>query len=301
MFVAEPLRYLTRLTCALALTTAACLCGSEDSTSRHEPVRELRPTSLSDTAFREGKAGDPAAIGCADGQREGFADHARFADIAGCLGSWDGKKSLRAAPTNKPCGDDKGPCAVPADVCAPGWHVCGRDGKAQDLSDRVDAEACNEGAGPGKFVAAISHGQAPVVCPPPPEEDTEFPCMAKGLCSESVCCGDDCDFGSCRDAVWLDSTKISRGTAEGCGAVTAAANGGVLCCRDEIGATPPPQAADDKAAASAGASGDGSPAPGQPQKPTPDGKPAAATKKPANAAQPTAKTPSAPEKAADKK
>ena len=236
----------------MALLTAACLCGS-DAPRKGKPARELKPTTLANVAFEEGEAGDPAVMGCSDGQREGFADHTRFTEIAGCLGSWDGKKGLRDVATGTACGDDKGPCAAPADVCAAGWHVCGTNGKAQDLSDRVDAESCSDSAGPGKFVAAISHGQAPVVCPPPPDEDTMFPCMEKGLCAESVCCGDGCNFGVCRDAVWLDSTKISRGTAEGCGAITAAANGGVLCCKDEGGSAgnadsaPAPAAADGEA------------------------------------------------------
>lgn len=274
MFVADPLRRLSSLlslfACTLSLGTAACLCGSDGPGAEHKPVRELKPTSLADVSFEEGEAGDPAVMGCSDGQREGFADHTRYTEIAGCLGSWDGKKSLRDAATGTACGDDKGPCTVPADVCATGWHVCGNNGKAQDISDRVDADSCNDGAGPGKFVAAISHGQAPVVCPPPPEEDTEFPCMDKGLCAESVCCGQDCDFGSCRDAVWLDSTKISRGTAEGCGSVTAAANGGVLCCRDEgaaaAGTTPSKTepAADPGAGVPGNAEGDAAKVEGEP-------------------------------------
>ncbi|MEE9383796.1 MAG: hypothetical protein V3V08_10315 [Nannocystaceae bacterium] len=228
-----PKNALVALLGAVFLVQSGCLCGAEETSSApRRKVKELKPSSLSNVAFSEGEKGEPSRMGCADGQREGFSDHGKFKDIAGCLGSWDGHKSLRDAPTGTACGDDKGPCTTPADVCATNWHVCGTSGRAQDLSDRIDADACNDYAGPGKFIAAMSHGQSPVVCPPTPDEDTIFPCMEKGLCAETVCCGDGCDFGHCRDAIWLESTKISLGTAEGCGAVSSDANGGILCCRN---------------------------------------------------------------------
>ncbi len=75
---------------------------------------------------QQGEKGDPAAIGCADGQREAFVDRATYPRIAGCLASWPGAMSLRAGRASKACGDDApgGGCASPADACAPGWHVC---------------------------------------------------------------------------------------------------------------------------------------------------------------------------------
>jgi hypothetical protein len=59
-----------------------------------------------------------------------------------------------------------------------------------------------------------------------------FPCTQGGIGSEPVCCGEGCKYGKCKDGVWTGKTKISRGVAEGCGAVTATRNGGVLCCSD---------------------------------------------------------------------
>ena len=222
------------LLCEL-IFTSACVCGAVD-TEAYDPVNEIeldRPTSLVAVDFIQGEKGDPLIIGCADGQREGFADHRRNPLIAGCLGQWDGAQSLRAKPTGKPCGDDGRPCEVPADVCASGWHVCGASGLASDLSDRTSWEACDEEAGPGKFVAGMSHGQTQELCPPPPEPDTIFPCLEKGFCAEPVCCGDACDFGRCRDAIWMGATRISRGKAEGCANLRSGNNGGVLCCRDD--------------------------------------------------------------------
>lgn len=180
-------------------------------------------------AHVEGAKGDPAKVGCADGQRELFADASLAPDIAGCRGEWSGGKSLRDAPTGKACGDDLGECAVPADVCAPGWHVCGADGRPRDLRDRVTAEQCAE-AGPGRFVAALSLVifEEDTICPGDP--DTVVSCAEAGLGSEPVCCGDECRSGECRDTVWPGQTRGSMGTAEGCGYVTSECHGGVLCC-----------------------------------------------------------------------
>ena len=118
---------------------------------------------------------------------------------------------------------------------------------------RVDAEGCASQAGPGKFVAAMSHGQTQEICPPKPTENTNFPCWDTGVCAEPVCCGEGCELAGCRDAVWPGKTRISRGTAEGCGAVRAQNNGGILCCRDEIQQAAAPASEDTSAANSASA------------------------------------------------
>jgi hypothetical protein len=242
---------------AIALQLAACLCSAEDAqglTPAGKPALE-KPKALAKVVFKEGEKGDPQDLGCADGQREGFADAQAFPNIAGCLGTWKGDGDLRDAPTGKACGDDSGQCAVPADVCASGWHACASSGKADDLRDRVSAQACAKSAGPGKFVAAMSHGQEQKICPALPGPDTVFPCWATGVCAEPVCCGDLCEFGMCKDSVWKGATRISRGTAEGCGKVHSANNGGILCCRDQIIAVPtsPPPGADSTASSSASA------------------------------------------------
>lgn len=178
--------------------------------------------------------GKAEAIGCSDGQREGFANLLRFPNIAGCLGAWQGRKKLNAERVSGVCGDDAGACASPADLCASGWHVCARDGNNQDLKDRVSSADCESQAGPGRFVAAMSHGQSPRICPPPPGPHTRFPCTERGVCSEPVCCGDACSFGACRDAVWRGKTRISRASPNGCGSALSKFHGGVLCCRDNI-------------------------------------------------------------------
>ncbi len=230
--------------CLGALLQAACVCGPGPNKDGYdEPGAKDPPKSLQGIKFIESEKGDPAVVGCADGQREGFADLQRHRRVAGCLATWEGTKSLRDKPTGKVCGDDvkgdakkepdKGVCTVPGDACAAGWHVCGMGGKNDDLKTHTTFKACNKEAGPGKFVAALSHGQSEELCPPAPGPDTVFPCMDSGYCAEPVCCGDGCQFGKCRDGVWKGQTRISLGKAEGCGSVTSERNGGVMCCYDK--------------------------------------------------------------------
>jgi hypothetical protein len=214
-------------------------CGPPPAKNTAKKVgKDDRPDApsqlLSDIKFQESPpGGDPAVVGCADGQREGFADIAKFPTIAGCVGTWEGDMTLRKGPVAKRCGDDLEACDSPSSVCSPGWHVCARDGDFHDLTDRVDAKGCNEGAGPGRFNAGISHVKKKKECAPVPTETTRYPCLKDGYGAEPVCCGLDCRFGQCRDSVWEKQTRISVGKAQGCGAVASDRNGGVLCCKDK--------------------------------------------------------------------
>lgn len=214
-------------------------CGPPPAKNTAKKVgKDDRPDApsqlLSDIKFQESPSGgDPAVVGCADGQREGFADIAKFPTIAGCLGTWEGDMTLRKGPVAKRCGDDLEACDSPSSVCSVGWHVCARDGDFHDLTDRVDAKACNEGAGPGRFNAGISHVKKKKECAPVPTDTTRYPCLKDGYGAEPVCCGLDCRFGQCRDSVWEKQTRISVGKAQGCGALASDRNGGVLCCKDK--------------------------------------------------------------------
>lgn len=214
------------------LALGACKAPARHNGPRDKVPKDNLPALLEGFAFVESFRGTPSAIGCSDGQREGFADLSRFPNIAGCVGAWQGRKKLRADRVGSACGDDAQACAAPADLCAPGWHLCSKNGDAADLKARVSASACEKEAGPGRFVAAMSHGQIARICPPPPGPGTRFPCMERGICAEPVCCGDACSFGACRDAVWPGKTRISRASPNGCGAALSRFHGGVLCCRD---------------------------------------------------------------------
>jgi hypothetical protein len=234
----------------LLVSSALVACGPPPNKNTAKKIGkdagggDRAPSVLSDVEFTESPpGGDPKVVGCADGQREGFADIGKFPSIAGCLAVWDGPMSLRKGKLGKPCGDDLDVCNSPADACAEGWHICARDGDPHDLSDRIDDQQCASGAGPGKFVAAISHVKKKKECAPAPGPSTRYPCLKEGWGAEPVCCGAGCQYGTCRDSVWAKQTKISLGTAQGCGSVTSDRNGGILCCKDSDAApamTPPP-------------------------------------------------------------
>ncbi|MBI4509188.1 MAG: hypothetical protein HY698_06105 [Deltaproteobacteria bacterium] len=180
--------------------------------------------------IEQGEKAEPSLVGCADGQREAFVDHNAFPAIAGCLGAWEGLMSLRTPTTGTACGDDLGPCGAPADLCAPGWHVCGSSGTVAELR-QVSAEQCEQ-AGGGRFSAAFSHCKKQRGCEYDMSASATYECFPSGWCSEPACCGRDCgEFGACTGGVWPDRTHIPQGTDQGCGAMSARRAGGVLCCR----------------------------------------------------------------------
>ncbi|MCW5801404.1 MAG: hypothetical protein KIT31_03265 [Deltaproteobacteria bacterium] len=160
-------------------------------------------------------------IGCADGERDGFADFEVFPRIAACAGVWVPAASLRKPATGSPCGGEV-MCASPADLCATGWHICS---SAQELAV-VSAEQCAE-AGEGQYLAAMSSSAAEGECDPGLVD--AMPCRERGANAQPVCCGEGCVDARCRDAVWKGATAIaSSGLA--CGASAVAIGDGVLCC-----------------------------------------------------------------------
>ncbi len=196
-----------------------------------QPVGILPITDESGQQFQisQGVPGDPATVGCADGQREAFVDLAESPNVAGCIGEWGDVADLRAAPTGRACGDDLGPCAVPADACASGWHVCGATGAIGEV-EAIGAERCEQ-AGGGKFVAAISHCATQDGCNYADPHAGNYQCFKDGWCSEAVCCGTACGTGVCPSGVWPGHTHIAIGTDQGCGAIRASRARGILCCR----------------------------------------------------------------------
>lgn len=179
----------------------------------------------------QGAPGDPTVVGCADGQREAFVDAAAFPNVAGCIGEWSGAANLRAAKTNRPCGDDlDSACPSPADACAPGWNICGHDGRIAPVH-AIGADACAQ-AGGGRFVAAISHCETQEGCVYDNPARGDYACFERGWCSEPVCCGANCrQTGVCPDGVWPGKTSIAIGPDQGCGAIASSRARGILCCR----------------------------------------------------------------------
>ncbi|MEM6290015.1 MAG: hypothetical protein AAGA54_02085 [Myxococcota bacterium] len=283
---------------AALLVQSGCTCGSQPYQGDYYDGD--RPGSMKGYKFVESEKVDPKIAGCADGQREGFADVEKNPRIAGCMAKWKEGKSLRDKPTGKACGDDGDECTVPADACAPGWHVCGMEGKSDDLKTRTTQKECDN-AGPGRFNAAMSHSPTDEIDPCPRiTKNTDLPCVQAGIGAEPVCCGNDCLGGKCKDAVWKGKTRISRGTTEGCGAVTSDRNGGVLCCYD--GDDKPAAGGDAPAAAEGGEekpAEEGAAEAGD-AKPAEEGKADAADAKPAEEGKADAK-PNAKEEAKEEK
>ncbi len=189
------------------------------------------PTTVAGgVTFVHGPPGDPAAVGCADGTREAFFDGLTYPKIAGCMATWTGAESMRTPATGATCGDGIGPCASPDDACGPGWHVCGTSGSVAELR-AYSADEC-QNAGNGMFISAISHCAAQGnTCNYDTTSTANYACYESGWCSEAVCCGSACTRqGICPDGVWTGATHITPSESNGCGAATAPAAGGVLCC-----------------------------------------------------------------------
>lgn len=177
-----------------------------------------------------GEVVDP--IGCSDGTREGFVDLSLFGNIAGCSATWSGAINLRTSTTGGGCGDGLGACAVPADACSDGWHLCGSAGDPGELTARMSAAQCDSaGNGVGSFVAALGHcadWDPAGTC----EYAASYDCGTAEYCAEPVCCGPACTGGSaCMDGAFPAQGTITAGTGNRCGALTTTGVSGVLCCR----------------------------------------------------------------------
>jgi hypothetical protein len=155
--------------------------------------------------------------GCSDGAREAFLPVATWPRIAGCT-AWWALASMRDAKTGVACGFEGDQCAVPADACGAGWHVCGSPLYGPtEISSQATAEEC--AAQPGAFAAALG------------DQHCE-PCSEEG--DGAACCGSECvpQKGNCIYpgatswfGVLYDHTNL-------CGAIESYdVRQGVLCCR----------------------------------------------------------------------
>lgn len=185
-------------------------------------------------------------VGCADGAREAFANTTRFPNIAGCAGGWTILGVLTPASLLPACaftaGDDgMNPngvgCSV-ADLCAPGWHVCG--GAIElDAMNVTCAQAgiagVNAAAGPQFFITR-QRGEQATACTPDDAVGVNnvHGCGNFGLAEDPACtpldrqlshteCDDNAPW-SCNDPNSMTDEAlvvVKRG----------AAAGGALCCR----------------------------------------------------------------------
>lgn len=172
------------------------------------------------------------ACGCADGQRDGYLDAETYPNVAACAGAWNGHPSLRDPPTtNGACGDDLDErCSVPADLCGPGWQICGVGMSLDQLRAALGGrEGCRNGAGQGRWVAAASHcgDEGWPWC----RSEATPSCEGRGDCSEPLCCGFDCTAAGCDDSIFDNGTHIPASASDGCGRFPDDHVEGVLCCR----------------------------------------------------------------------
>jgi len=179
-----------------------------------------------------------STIGCSDGEREAFTAPT-FVDIAGCAAGWPGTPSMRDPRTSGACGDDLVVCAVPADACADGWHLCGVSGDPSDLSNRITGAQCaNPGGVAGRFVAALGHCASCLNACTGGEPDCVYggiyECSSSFIsCSEPVCCGSMCtNAGNCHGGVFPAPDTHIGFAGRQCGALRFDGQTGVLCCRD---------------------------------------------------------------------
>lgn len=163
----------------------------------------------------------PNTTGCSDLKRDGFVSTTAFPGIAGCLGDW-GEVSMRAPKTGVACGNNLATrCAAPADLCAPGWHVCGTPPYGPtEISAKITNAQCT-GEMTGTFLAALG------------DQECE-PCSSTGF--GAVACGTPIiqQNGSC---VWAHATPwvgIISGHQNLCSDVynTYPNTMGTLCCID---------------------------------------------------------------------
>lgn len=180
----------------------------------------------------------PSVVGCADASCDAFCEGGA---VHGCTASWAGALSMRAPPSGKPCGGTLGPCAAPADACAPGWTLC-MAGAAPppgasiaDFRAGMAPSACASGD-PRIFVAGMSHALSaweplpPGPCPLQPG-GADNGCAATGWGSEPICCGGGCQVPSCPNMIWPNGTRIHINEVDGCGALQGGSVDGVLCCK----------------------------------------------------------------------
>ncbi|HXU06914.1 MAG TPA: hypothetical protein VN903_38440 [Polyangia bacterium] len=191
----------------------------------------------------------PAAMGCADGTREAFADPTRFPAIAGCAGGWSVPGLLTERSLAPGCARAAGndgsnatglDCTV-EDLCADGWHVCRGASELTQIGvtcqDSGIAAAGTAGGG-AMFFATRQRGTAPTGCSVDATTGSnnlhgcgnfgrvEDPGCAPPLdrqLENTVCAAN--PPWSCNDPTSI-MTEATVATKLG------SARGGVLCCRD---------------------------------------------------------------------
>jgi hypothetical protein len=198
-------------------------------------------------------------VGCADGQREGFLDVARFPDIAACSGAFTVPSVLGSTPAcGRRSGDDAadpaGSGCAAADLCADGWEVCPGETEVARLAGSCAEASAFPGlffataqSGPGCGICALGTDVDPSRCdcvctegcaPNPWTSNDLFGCGSIG--DTTARCGvlDRFSNDLCRELgpPWTCEAPSPDGAASGCREAAVVSKpgpelGGVLCCR----------------------------------------------------------------------
>ena len=80
----SPKAFFAAIPLATMMLSAGCTCGSGPYEGDYFDGDRPGPA---DYKYAEGTKGDPKVVGCADGQREGFADVTKNPRVAGCVGT----------------------------------------------------------------------------------------------------------------------------------------------------------------------------------------------------------------------
>lgn len=196
-------------------TLLAALTALATSASGCNAVLGMDEKSVDDARIcsNDGARCAPAS-GCSDGIRDGFKDLQAHPTIAGCLATWP-KGSVLTPQTGAACGNGRGECAVPADACAPGWHVCGLEGP-EEIRNRLAAAVCLGET--GSFITAVG-------------ATTCGPCESQPI----ACCGKSCVAQPGGNCIYPGQTA-TMGTVNGfvnvCSSTESGSDRlfGVLCC-----------------------------------------------------------------------
>jgi hypothetical protein len=188
-----------------------------------------------------------ATAGCADGTREAFTDNVRFPSIAGCAGAWSvpgliSERSMAPGCARAAGNDGSNPTGIECtveDMCADGWHVCGG---ASELT--VKGVSCQDAGivpmtaqGGAMFFATRQRGTPPTGCSPGATTGSNnlHGCGNFGRVEDPGCAPPldrQIENTACTaNPPWSCSDPVSIMTEAMVVTKSAAAAGGVLCCR----------------------------------------------------------------------
>jgi len=179
------------------------------------------------------------AEGCSDRTREGFQDMAVYTDIAACDGAWSvpGLRGCGPACDHASGNDGALPlgegCSA-ADVCAPGWRICG-SGEEVFVALPAGGRTCDGlGAAPSTLYATGQSGGGANRCSDSGSNDF-FGCGTYGPLPDSLCRPLDRVSDNMCFAIRLGDIWVCPDPEDEVDTVTKTDSrfgGGVLCCRN---------------------------------------------------------------------